>query len=51
MNIVDRTNINAMNITATAFGDEVNELEKAGLTMVQSSTVRSPMNSDSSSVL
>ena len=42
VNIVDRTNINAMNITATVFGDEINELKKAGLTMEQGSTVKSP---------
>lgn len=42
VNIVDRLNMDAMNVTATAFGREVDELERAGLTMVKGSTVVSP---------
>jgi len=42
VNIVDRANIDAMNVTATAFHREVNELERAGLTMVKGTSVNCP---------
>lgn len=42
VNIVDRNNIDAMNITATAFGNEINELEQAGLNMIDGTSVASP---------
>ena len=42
VNIVDRSNIDAMNITATAFGSQIDELEQAGLTMAEGTSVVSP---------
>jgi flavin reductase (DIM6/NTAB) family NADH-FMN oxidoreductase RutF len=42
VNIVDRLNLDAMNVTATAFNREIDELEQAGLTLVEGSTVVSP---------
>lgn len=42
VNIVDRPNIDAMNITATAFASHIDELQKAGLTMIEGTTVASP---------
>ena len=42
VNIVGRSNIDAMNITATAFPENVNEIEKAGLTMIDGTSVSCP---------
>lgn len=42
VNIVGRSNIDAMNITATAFPEDVNELAEAGLTMIDGASVSCP---------
>jgi len=42
VNIVGRSNIDAMNITATSFPEEINEIEKAGLTMIDGTSVGCP---------
>jgi len=42
VNSVSRANIDALNVTATAFHREVNELERAGLTMVKGTSVDCP---------
>ncbi len=42
VNIVGRSNIDAMNITATAFPEAVNELAEAGLTMIDGVSVSCP---------